>query len=63
MDKKYMNDKNWKMLFAGIGILFAGLIAVALVGPNYHGIPALIASALLLLGVVTIFWSLATKFE
>ncbi|MEN2998105.1 MAG: hypothetical protein ABDH28_03610 [Brevinematia bacterium] len=55
-----MKRNNWRMLFAGIGILLGGLIATAFVGPSYHGIPALIASSLLLLGVVTIFWSLST---
>ncbi len=63
MEKKDMTKSNWQLLFIGIGIMFVGLVAVALVGPNYHGIPALIASSLLLLGAITVFWSLATKFE
>lgn len=57
-----MREGNWKMLFLGMGILFLGLIAVAFVGSNYHGILALIASSLLILGVVTIFWSLLADF-
>lgn len=63
MERKDMKSKNWKMLITGIAIIFTGLVVVSLVGTNYHGIPALIASSLLLLGVVTIFWSLSANFE
>ncbi|MFN4245839.1 MAG: hypothetical protein ACK4F9_06835 [Brevinematia bacterium] len=63
MKLKGMGLGNWKLLLSGIGILFVGLIYVALVGASYHGIPALIASSLLILGVITIFWSLSTEFE
>ncbi len=54
---------NWILLFAGIGMLFLGLVVISLVGASYHGIPALLASSLLLLGVVTVFWGLSTEIE
>ncbi|MGC8870589.1 MAG: hypothetical protein ACP5PT_05820 [Brevinematia bacterium] len=63
MAKREMKKGNWIMLFTGIGLLFLGLIVVALVGASYHGVLALIASALLILGVVTIFWGLSADFE
>lgn len=63
MAKKEMKRNNWIMLLVGIGILFLGLILVTFVGANYHGILPLIASALLLIGVITIFWGLSADFE
>jgi len=63
MSKRKKDSLNWKITGIGVGLLLFGLIFLALVGSNYHGIPGLIASSLLILGVISIFWGLAVNLE
>jgi hypothetical protein len=63
MSKRKKDSLNWKITGVGVGLLLFGLIFLALVGSNYYGIPGLIASSLLILGVISIFWGLAVNLE